>query len=207
GTYAWQNYWDPSDDWSHQGLRIEKDNWTGTPEKTDYICVYDNGVLVGGIEPDGSTPVVTPSAPGATATATPTVKPTVTPIITVSPTVKPTLSIKPSSTPTPSVTATPLSKVSVTYSVVSDWQTGATVNVILQNNSAVSVNGWTVNWTFPNDQKITTMWNALYTQSGNSVTVNNAEYNSLIPANGSVSFGFNISYSSGNTNPTSFTVK
>lgn len=207
GTYAWQNYWDPSDDWSHQGLRIEKDNWTGTPEKTDYICVYDNGVLVGGIEPDGSTPVVTPSAPGATATATPTVKPTVTPIITVSPTVKPTLSIKPSSTPTPSVTATPVSKVSVTYSVVSDWQTGATVNVILQNNSAVSVNGWTVSWTFPNDQKITTMWNALYTQSGNSVTVNNAEYNSLIPANGSVSFGFNISYSSGNTNPTSFTVK
>ena len=26
-------------------------------ERCDYICVYDDGVLVGGIEPDGSTPV------------------------------------------------------------------------------------------------------------------------------------------------------
>jgi hypothetical protein len=56
GTYAWQNYWDPSDDWSHIGLNIEDDNWTGTPMKTDNICVYDDGVLVGGIEPDGTTP-------------------------------------------------------------------------------------------------------------------------------------------------------
>ncbi|TYQ18201.1 UNVERIFIED_CONTAM: endoglucanase Cel9P [Acetivibrio alkalicellulosi] len=56
GTYAWQNYWDPYDDWSYQDLNIEDSNWTGTPMKTDYICVYDNGVLVGGIEPDGTTP-------------------------------------------------------------------------------------------------------------------------------------------------------
>lgn len=56
GTYAWQNYWDPTDDWSHQGLSIVEDSWKGTPVKTDHICVYDSGVLVGGIEPDGTTP-------------------------------------------------------------------------------------------------------------------------------------------------------
>lgn len=56
GTYAWQNTWNPSDDWSYQDLNIEESNWTGKPMKTDYICVYDNGVLVGGIEPDGTTP-------------------------------------------------------------------------------------------------------------------------------------------------------
>ena len=72
GTYAWQNYWDPSDDWSHQDLRVEEDNWKGTPQKTDYICVYDNGVLVGGIEPDGTTPSDNP-------TPTPTITPTSTP--------------------------------------------------------------------------------------------------------------------------------
>lgn len=55
GTYAWQNSWDPTDDWSYQGIKIEKDAFAGTVEKTDYICVYDNGVLVGGTEPDGST--------------------------------------------------------------------------------------------------------------------------------------------------------
>lgn len=56
GTYAWQNSWNPTDDWSYQGLKIETDAFSGKVEKTDYICVYDNGVLVGGIEPDGSTP-------------------------------------------------------------------------------------------------------------------------------------------------------
>ncbi len=59
GTYAWGNSWDPSDDWSHNELRQEADPFKGTVEKTQYICVYDNGVLVGGIEPDGSEPVVT----------------------------------------------------------------------------------------------------------------------------------------------------
>ncbi len=56
GTYAWQNYWNPSDDWSYQGLKIEDSNWTGTPVKTDNICVYDSGVLAGGTEPDGTKP-------------------------------------------------------------------------------------------------------------------------------------------------------
>ncbi len=77
GTYAWQNYWNPADDWSHQGLKQEEDNWTGTPEKCDNICVYDDGVLVGGIEPDGTKPVVptaTPTMPSLTNTPTPTLK-------------------------------------------------------------------------------------------------------------------------------------
>ena len=56
GTYAWGNSWDPSDDWSHQDLKQEEDAFKGTVEKTEYICVYDNGVLVGGTEPDGTTP-------------------------------------------------------------------------------------------------------------------------------------------------------
>ncbi len=56
GTYAWGNSWDPTDDWSYQNLKIEESNYEGIPEKTDYICVYDDGVLVGGIEPDGTTP-------------------------------------------------------------------------------------------------------------------------------------------------------
>ena len=71
GTYAWQNYWDPSDDWSHQDLRLEEDNWTGTPVKTDFICVYDDGVLVGGTEPDGTTPSENPVSTPTPATPTP----------------------------------------------------------------------------------------------------------------------------------------
>jgi len=37
-------------------LKIEESNYTGTPARNNRICVYDAGVLVGGIEPDGTTP-------------------------------------------------------------------------------------------------------------------------------------------------------
>jgi len=56
GTYTWGNSWDPTDDWSYQELKIEESNYTGTPARNNRICVYDAGVLVGGIEPDGTTP-------------------------------------------------------------------------------------------------------------------------------------------------------
>lgn len=71
GTYAWQNNWNPDDDWSHIGLKQEKDNWTGVPERTDHICVYDAGVLVGGIEPDGTTPQIPSPSPSSSPTPTP----------------------------------------------------------------------------------------------------------------------------------------
>ncbi|WP_295081317.1 glycoside hydrolase family 9 protein [Ruminococcus sp.] len=52
--------WDPTNDWSYQDLKIGKSEdffaVDDPPEKrTDYICIYDDGVLVGGIEPDGTT--------------------------------------------------------------------------------------------------------------------------------------------------------
>ncbi|MDD6279076.1 MAG: glycoside hydrolase family 9 protein [Oscillospiraceae bacterium] len=51
--------WDPSNDPSYDGLKIfEEDDaffGTGNEVRTDNICVYSDGVLVGGIEPDGST--------------------------------------------------------------------------------------------------------------------------------------------------------
>lgn len=56
GTYAYGNSWDPSDDWSHTGIKLETDAFSGVVERTDYICVYNNDILIGGIEPDGTTP-------------------------------------------------------------------------------------------------------------------------------------------------------
>lgn len=51
--------WDPTNDPSYQDLKMfEEDDaffGTGNEVKTDNICVYSNGVLIGGIEPDGTT--------------------------------------------------------------------------------------------------------------------------------------------------------
>lgn len=93
----------------------------------------------------------------------------------------------------------------VDYTVQNDWGNGAVINIDLINNGP-TVNGWSITWTFPDNQKITNMWNATYSQSGSDVTVNNSDWNTSIPSNGSQSFGFTISYSSSNTSPTNFIV-
>lgn len=57
--YSPNDTWDPTNDPSYQGLTIFEDDGAffaaGNEAKTDNICVYDNGVLIGGIEPDGTT--------------------------------------------------------------------------------------------------------------------------------------------------------
>lgn len=61
GMYYGDN-WDTSNDWSRQGmleLDDDYDNITGGVEyaqKCDYVCVYADGKLVGGTEPDGTVP-------------------------------------------------------------------------------------------------------------------------------------------------------
>ena len=52
--------WDPTNDPSYQTMKIGKDSILSElnpPEvRNDNVCIYDNGVLIGGIEPDGTTP-------------------------------------------------------------------------------------------------------------------------------------------------------
>ena len=64
GMYYGDN-WDPSNDWSHQGIKDldeageDYDNIVAgveLAEKCPYVCVYADGTLVGGTEPDGTTP-------------------------------------------------------------------------------------------------------------------------------------------------------
>lgn len=95
----------------------------------------------------------------------------------------------------------------VTYTTSIDWGGGATVNVIIKNNTVTPVNGWTLAWTFPGNQVIVNMWSAIPTQNGASVSAKDAEYNAVIPPNGGqVSFGFNINYSGTNEEPANFTL-
>ena len=116
-------------------------------------------------------------------------------------------------TPTPTPTSTPVTTqppsqsgdYSVSYTQ-NAWGTGATVNLTIKNNGSTAANGWTVNFNFAGNQKITNSWNCGFTQNGNAVSITNASYNSDIPAGGSVTVGFNISYSGTNSQPTNFVV-
>ena len=125
-----------------------------------------------------------------------------------SPTPTPTPTVTPTITPTPTVTVTPTpipTGCSIHYSQ-NDWGGGATVSITIDNNGSAAINGWTLAWSFAGNQQITNMWNGDYTQSGTAVTVKNLSYNNTIPAKGSVSLGFNLSYSGANAKPTAFTL-
>ncbi|WP_206189965.1 cellulose-binding domain-containing protein, partial [Streptomyces griseoruber] len=93
----------------------------------------------------------------------------------------------------------------VAYTVQNQWDTGFTANVTVTNNSAAKTS-WSVKWAYAGNQKITNGWNAKITQSGTAVTANNETYNGTLPNGGSVSFGFQGSYSGSNAVPASFTL-
>ena len=73
--------WDASNDWSYQDLPVLTDSemfGDGNEVKSDYICVYAGGELVGGTEPNGSTPKPAETTTTSTTTATTTTTTTTT---------------------------------------------------------------------------------------------------------------------------------
>ncbi|MEU3456536.1 cellulase family glycosylhydrolase [Micromonospora sp. NPDC006766] len=93
----------------------------------------------------------------------------------------------------------------VTYVKSSEWPGGFTADVSI-TNLGDPLNAWSLVWTFPSGQQVTQAWNANITSSGAKVTATNVSYNGAIATNGTVSFGFNGSWSGANTAPTSFTL-
>jgi hypothetical protein len=87
-----------------------------------------------------------------------------------------------------------------------NWQGGFTANVTITNNGSSAINGWTLTFAFPGDQKITNAWNATVSQTGQNVSAANLSYNATIPAAGSQSFGFQGTWTASDASPTSFSV-
>ncbi|MFE2882759.1 endo-1,4-beta-xylanase [Streptomyces sp. NPDC059272] len=89
---------------------------------------------------------------------------------------------------------------SATYSVTSQWNAGFTGQVTIACSGA-SLSSWKASWAYGAGQRITQAWNATCTQSGTAVSCANAGYNGSVPEGGSVSFGFNASWSGSNPVP------
>ncbi|MBN1313318.1 MAG: glycoside hydrolase family 9 protein, partial [Anaerolineae bacterium] len=94
----------------------------------------------------------------------------------------------------------------VTYTT-SNWSSGFTADVKITNNSATTINGWTLTWSFADGQQVTSSWNATVSQNGANVTAGNpaSHWNGTIGANGgSASFGFQATHTGTNSIPTNF---
>ncbi len=76
------------------------------------------------------------------------------------------------------------------FEVTSDWGTGFGGQITIVNTSSTPINNWTLGFTW--DRSITQIWDAtIGSHSGSTYTIDNGGWNSTIPAQGSVSFGFN----------------
>ncbi|RGA06507.1 hypothetical protein DI270_003255 [Microbispora triticiradicis] len=78
---------------------------------------------------------------------------------------------------------------SATIKTINSWGGGFQSEVTVQAGSS-AVNGWTVKWTWPGGQSISSLWNGRQSSSGSSVTVTNESYNGSIAAGASTTFGF-----------------
>ncbi len=121
------------------------------------------------------------------------------------PTTAPPTTAPPTTTPPTTPGCGTGGKCHVTYTP-QQWPGGFTANVTVANTSSAALNGWTLTFSFPGDQKVTSAWNATVTQSGSAVTAKNMSYNGNIPAGGSTSFGFQGTWSSSDASPTAFAV-
>ncbi|MBB2740535.1 UNVERIFIED_ORG: endo-1,4-beta-xylanase [Microbispora rosea subsp. rosea] len=122
------------------------------------------------------------SAPNTSPSPTPPVSPSPTPPVSPSPSPTPPVSPSPGTSPQPG-------GCSATMRTINSWPGGFQSEVTVSAGSS-PVNGWTVNWTWPGGQTISSLWNGTQSVSGSSVTVRNAPYNGSIAAGSSTTLGF-----------------
>jgi cellulase/cellobiase CelA1 len=94
----------------------------------------------------------------------------------------------------------------VIYTRTSEWPGGFTASITIINEGSTPIDGWTLAFSFPGDQRITNGWNAMITQTGAAVSATNVSYDAVIPPGGSVQFGFQGTFTSNDSPPTAFTV-
>ncbi|MCG5467934.1 PHB depolymerase family esterase [Micromonospora sp. LAH09] len=89
---------------------------------------------------------------------------------------------------------------------INAWNTGLTENITVTNTGTTAVNGWSLVFTLPAGQTITSGWNASYSPNSGLVTARNVAYNAGIPANGSVTIGFQATHSGNTAKPSAVTL-
>ncbi|WP_189079195.1 non-reducing end alpha-L-arabinofuranosidase family hydrolase [Mangrovihabitans endophyticus] len=92
---------------------------------------------------------------------------------------------------------------SVDYAVSSQWPGGFGANVAI-TNLGDPLSAWALTWSYASGQTVTQAWNTTLTQNGAAVTARNVSYNGSVPTNGTVSFGFNGSWTGSNPVPAGF---
>jgi endo-1,4-beta-xylanase len=94
---------------------------------------------------------------------------------------------------------------SVTYTV-NGWSTGFTADLTVTNTGSSTLNGWTLQFTLPSGQTITSGWNATYSPTSGSITATNVSYNGTLAPGASVGIGFQATTTGSTAKPSAFTL-
>ncbi|WP_043960874.1 cellulose binding domain-containing protein [Micromonospora haikouensis] len=114
----------------------------------------------------------------------------------------------PPTTPTPTPTVTPPAGGTgprVAYTMNS-WGTGFTASIDITNTGTSAINGWTLAFTLPSGQSITSGWGATYSPSSGQVSARNVDYNATIAPGATINVGFQATTSGSTAEPTAFTL-
>ncbi|MEU6341388.1 cellulose binding domain-containing protein [Streptomyces sp. NPDC046977] len=112
-------------------------------------------------------------------------------------------SAPPARSPHASASARPAT-CSVSYTLVDRWSSGFQAAVTV--TTRVPVSDWRLEWTFPDGERVTQMWDADFTQYGTSVAVRGKGYNDSLATGGSATFGFIGARDRGDGVPASFSL-
>ncbi|HEV2346674.1 MAG TPA: cellulose binding domain-containing protein, partial [Actinocrinis sp.] len=183
-----------NDLWAHSS--------TTTNGSTFSASVPAHGVVMYRVTANGAT---SPSA-SASASASPSASRSASPSPSASATPSSSPSASPSRSASASASPTGSTFCHVTYSTQSQWAGGFTANVTIADTGTSTINGWTLAFAFPGDQKVTNAWSATVSQSGATVTAANLSYNGSLSPGASTSFGFQGTWTNSDAVPTHFTL-
>ncbi|MEV5823421.1 cellulose binding domain-containing protein [Micromonospora haikouensis] len=124
---------------------------------------------------------------------------------TTPPTTPPPTTPPASPTPTPTVTPPAGTGPRVAYTMNS-WGSGFTASIDITNTGTSAINGWTLAFTLPSGQSITSGWNATYSPSSGQVSARNVDYNAAIAPGATINIGFQATTSGSTAKPTAFTL-
>ncbi|MEN3541302.1 cellulose binding domain-containing protein [Microbispora sp. ZYX-F-249] len=86
------------------------------------------------------------------------------------------------------------------------WGNGFTASISITNTGTSTINGWTLAFTLPSGQAITSGWNATYSPSSGQVSARNVDYNGTLAPGATVDIGFQATHTGNTAEPTAFTL-
>ncbi|HYN95426.1 MAG TPA: cellulose binding domain-containing protein [Pilimelia sp.] len=158
-----------------------------------YLGTNGRGILYADRLGGPTTPTATASPTGGTsptASASPTAG--ASPTASASPTggTSPTTSASPTGSPSASPSGGQAGGCQATYKITGSWPGGFQGEVTVLNNGTTPATAWTVTWTFPGGQTVSSLWGGRHTQAGANVTVRNESWNGSLRPNTTATFGF-----------------